>query len=229
MKISHSPRTLSLLLMFVLAGCTPLQTIHFQLNQSAADSRLQKYQLVEDKALIDSLYTLASDGSHESASPPIQTGGYRFEDLTATKIVFKKEMYRTQNMSEMATNMEAYPRGSENDTLSRAYIEQAAKRGHLVKIYNAPIAKTINNVFRQPFQPMQQTVEWYDRDDVLIEFNAAQRPVSVLVRAHQAQTAIGIQSHLYATIYFGADNMQLLENKMQNTLFEHYLLRIARH
>lgn len=229
MRLSHSPLFSLLLLVFLLPGCTPLQTMHQQWSQSTAVSRLEKYQLVENKPLIDALYTLKSDGSHESASPRIQTGGYQLEDLTATKIVFKKTMYRTHNMSEMAANMETYHIDSENDALSMAYIEQASQRGHQVKIYRASVAKALTSVFRQPFQSMQQTVEWYDRDAVLIEFDALQRPVSVLIRAHQAQTTVGIHSHLYASIYFGADNMQRLENKMQNALFENHLVRIARH
>ncbi len=229
MKFSHGPLTLLLLLVFVLAGCAPLQTLNQQLNSSTAVSRLEKYQLVEDKPLIDALYTLANDGSHEAASPSIQASGYTLEDLTATKIVFKKAMYRTHNMSEMATKMAAYQGDSENDTLSRAYFEQANQRGHHVKIYSTSLAKTINSVFKQPFQPMQHTVEWYDRDALFIEFDAVQLPVSVLVRAHQAQTSVGIHSHLYTSIYFGSANMRLLESKIQNVLFENHLLRIAHH
>ena len=101
------------------------------------------------------------------------------------------------------------------------------KRGNTVKIYRPLMTKKLNQLFTQPFEPMQQTAEWYSKDIALIEFDNNNRPVSIMTRAHQAFTTIGVNSSMYTTIFFGNGNMRHFENNVSNSLLEDAYLRTA--
>ncbi len=224
MKYKYVVKLISIASFVLVSGCAQMQALNDKMESMAAESRAKVYASVEDKVLVDSLYVNSPEGK-PLPSKNVAADNYYFKDLLASTIVFKKDMYRSGNMGDMAATMNSYIYDSESDSLSKAYIEMAKKRGNTVKVFKPAFTRVVNSMFVQPFTPMQQTAQWYDRDVTLIEYNSSARPVSVLTRGHQAQTSLGVASYMYARIYFGQANMRFLENKVPNSYFSEYLLR----
>lgn len=210
---------------FFITGCTQLSAIQEKLDQMGAESRLKAYSSVEDKQLVDTFYKLSEDGTTHSSTPALLNEKIQFEKLDSTVIVFKKNMYSLNNMVEMRSRMNSYTYDSENDALAKEYIKMAKDRGNNIKLFKPAFTGRVNSIFKQYIMPLKQSEEWYSVDVTLVEFDSNSRPVSILVRAHQAQTSIGVASYMYPAIYFGATNMRHFENNISNALLSEYLIR----
>ena len=215
----------AIVLVTVSAGCAQMKAIGDKIENMQAESRLKSYSAVQDRFLVDSLYEISKDGKTHNIIPSLGSEGYRLTELSPNALIGKKNMFSTNNMSQMASAMNSYSYDSESDSLSKAYIEMALKRGNTVKVFKTAMTKKVNSMFKQPFTHMEKSAEWYDRDVTLIEFDNTSRPVSILLRGHQAQTSLGVSSYLYSSILFGSSNMRYFENKVPNSFFTDMLLR----
>lgn len=188
-------------------------------------SRLKKYESVLDKELVDAFYTLTPDGKTEGPVEDVAKAGFTLEQLTKSTISVYKPIFRESSMSYVVSDMNNYSYDSSSDILAQKYITFVKGRGNVVKLYRPKMGKIINSLFNQPFQPMQQTAEWYDLDNALIEYDKAGSPVSFMARAHQARTTFGVDSYQYTTIYFGKGNCRHLENNIKNSDLQDYVIR----
>jgi len=212
-------------LIIASSGCAQMKALGEKMENMAAENRLNAYSSVQDKNLVDSMYEISQDGKTHNAIASVASDGYIFEEISSSVLVLKKDLFRTNNMGEMASAMYSYSYDSESDSLSKTYINMAIKRGNIVKVFKPKMTKVVNSIFKQPFKSMEASAEWYDRDVTLIEFDSTARPVSILTRAHQAQTSLGVNSYLYASVLSGSANMRYFENKVPNSIFEDTLLR----
>ena len=224
---STAKRALITSVVVSVIGCAQISQMGEKLNQMAVEERIKTYNSVEDKELVEAIYKPSSDGKSYSLIDAIKSNGYQYSDISPTKLVVRKEMFHLANMVEMSSAMSRYVYDSEGDQLSKAYIEVASKRGNRVKVFRPSLTKIINSIFKQPFDHMQQSAEWYDRDVSLVEYDKQNRPISILVRAHQAQTTVGVNSYMYATIFFGQNNMRFFENNVANNVIENSFLRFS--
>jgi hypothetical protein len=180
---------------------------------------------VVDKPLVDTFYTLTPEGKTEGLVDELAKDGFRTESLSSNSITVKRGMFRAGNMGEMMGAMQSYSYDASSDSIAKKYVEFAKSRGNIVKLYKPRMTGIINSMFKQPISAMQQTAEWYDRDNALIEYDKSGATVSFLVRAHQAMTSLGVNSDQYATIFFGPGNCRSLDNRTNNADLQNFLMR----
>lgn len=187
--------------------------------------RLKRYANTQDKELVDVFYTLTPDGKTEGLVEHVAKEGFTLEKLTKTSLSIYKPIFRESNMGYIASDMRKYSFDPTSDILAQKYIAFVKARGNVVKLYKPKMGEIINTLFKVPFQPMQQTAEWYDLDNALIEYDKTGSPVSFMARAHQARTTVGVDSYQYTSIYFGKENCRHLENNTRNSDFQEYVIR----
>lgn len=187
--------------------------------------KLEAYQSVVDKPLVDSFYSLSADGKTESLVDELNKDHFEVGGLTSNSITFKKGMYKESNMGIITEDMNNYNYDSASDILAAKYSTFAKSRGNTVRLYKPKMNAIINTMYKQPFNHMQQSAEWYDRDNALIEVDKSGATVSFLVRAHQAMTSLGVTSYQYATIFFGSGNSRNLDNRTNNTDLQNFFMR----
>ena len=209
----------------MLTSCAQLESASQYLKEQAAENRLKSYNQVLDKDLIDHFYKISKNGRESGLSDELKDSDFSFEELEPSRIILKKLMYTGGNMGQISKKMYQYSYNSESDLVAKTYTKMAVKRGNVVKLYKPRLTKVINGLFKQPFQPEKKSRAWYGIDNTLIEYEQSGRPVSFLVRAHQATTFMGVSSFQYASIYFGKGNISILENKIPNSVFSDNYLR----
>lgn len=190
-------------------------------------SRLETYNNVSDKALVDSFYVISPDGQKFGLSSDLEApkSPFSFKALNAGSISFERDEGSESNMASVIGNMNRYSYDASADALAVKYIENAKSRGNLVKLYRPAMGNLINRLFKHPFEHDKNTREWYDLDNALIEFDKSGRPISFMVRAHQAYVLIGARVRQFTTIYFGTGNARHLENSINNSMFQESFIR----
>jgi len=194
-------------------------------NNMASSGRLNTYSKVIDKPLVDAFYSLSQDGKQQSLTQDFTGTPFRFEDLSPSSLSISQRIASVGNMSDAISTMNSYIYEGESDLLAKKYISVAKSRGNIVKLYKPKMGQIINNNFKQPFTPGQQTREWYGLDNALIEYDKTGKIVSFMARAHQAITTIGVRVYQYTTIYMGPGNSRHLENNTKNSDFQEYFVR----
>lgn len=190
-------------------------------------SRLETYSKVADKALVDSFYVISPDGQKHGLSSDLEApkSSFSFMELNAGSISFERGEGSESNMASVIGSMKQYSYDASADALAVKYVENAKSRGNLVKLYRPAMGKQINDLFKHPFDHGKNTREWYDLDNALIEFDKSGRPISFMVRAHQAYVLIGARVRQFTTIYFGAGNARHLENNISNSAYQELFIR----
>ena len=214
-----------ILMVCIFGGCAQLEHLNQAMKESTAKQRLEVYNASLDRVLVDGFIDISADGMTLALKPPLKKGVYRLKTFATSMLSIEKDMFSEGNKEDMNYTMSRYSYDSESDDIARMYVNMATKRGNTVKLYKPFMTKRINAIYAKPFNHMEQTIEWYDKDNTLIEFDRAGRPVSLLVRAHQAFAGIGVSSAQYASIYFGKGNLRILENTISNSVFQDNFIR----
>ncbi len=197
-----------------------------QLEQYMASQRLEAYQRVSDKILVDAFYDLSFDGRKESLKKEIVDAGFEYPRVHKDRLFFRKMEYDDIDKKSIYHYIRRYDYDSVNDIVAKIYIENAKNRGNRIKLYKPHLGNYIARVLPLPFDPSApRTLEWYDLDNVMIEYDGSGMPVSCLVRFHQAEISIAIQEYQYVTIYFGRHFMRKIENSILNSVFDDTFIR----
>ncbi len=204
-------------LMFLSAGCA-------QLRKFGADQRMATYRNVYDKAMVDAFYQISDDGMKEGLNDSLRANKYSLEGLGRSFICMKDRGANAANMG-MASAGVGSGRDSVADIVAETYISVAKSRGGIVRLYKPRLCGVINKLVRQPFSHAQNTREWYDVDNALVEYGKSGEIVSFLVRAHQAFVMIGATRFEYSTVFFGPEASRILENNVPNSAFEDNFIR----
>lgn len=214
-----------------LPGCSTMAGIWEKIEAGAAQNRLQAYQAVEDKTLLAAFYELSPDGRNAGVTKELRGAGFAQELLQPNAYALAKQTAYSVSPDIVADKMVRYDYDSTNDVPARLYINTAKKRGNTVKLYKPAMSAHINRALGVPFQHIPATaktrasVEWYDLDNVLVEYERGGRIVSVMVRAHQLFAAIGADTTMYTSIHFGPGVGRRVENSIRNSLFAEYYIR----
>ncbi len=191
--------------------------------------RLEAYQKVTDKSLVDQFYFLSEDGKEEGLNKEldVKAKGFQFQKLSLSSFTVRQPMYQTGNFKSMMSAMEVYSYSPLNDEVAQRYVAFAKSRNSVVKLYKPALGEMINSMLDQHFylQHDKNTSEWIGLDNALIEYAPNGQIVSAMTRSHQAVGNIGVSSHQYLNIYFGAGNAQYLENKIGNRYFADNFIR----
>lgn len=191
--------------------------------------RLEVYQKITDKSLVDQFYFLSEDGKEEGLNKElgVKAKGFEFQKLSPSSFTVRQPMYQAGNFQSMMKAMDAYSYSPLNDEVAQRYVAFAKSRNNVVKLYKPALGEMINSMLQQNFylQHDKNTSEWIGLDNVLIEYAPNGQIVSVMTRSHQAVGNIGVNSHQYLNIYFGAGNSQYLENKIGNRDFADNFIR----
>lgn len=209
----------------MLSGCAGISD---SLNSMASSGRLEVYSNVVDKTMVDSFYSLSTDGKLQALPADLSGDKFKIEKLTQSSISISKEIVYDL-LGSLDTSMNTYMYEGESDLLAKKYIATAKKRDNIVRLYKPMMGKIINQNFKQPFTPYKGTREWYDLDNALIEFDKSGKIVSFMARSHQGNstgvaTKSGARVFQYTTIYMGP-NARFLENKTKNSDFQEYFIR----
>lgn len=225
----------SLIAIFVLASVTFTSTATAGFFDKLGDmfdmskSRLETYGKVQDKTMVDAFYSLSQDGKVEGPNKELASADPSLEisNLSGSSLTIKKALYTEGNMQSIYGAMNAYSFATDSDEIGKRYIAVAKARGNTVKLFKPSLSLTINRMFNQNFylRHDQNTAEWIDRDNVMIEYDSNGKIISFMTRAHQAIVNIGANSFRYVNIYFGDGNTQILENKIGNSEFADNLIR----
>lgn len=220
---------LAVLLPCMVGGCasftTAMNNLSASLEASNSERRKAAFSSAPDKHIVSALYWVDQAGK-EQLSPSVEADGFTLEAITPEGLTLRRVIFQLDNMTQMIEAYSRYAYDSENDAVSTAYIRKAKERGNQVRSYRPRMTLQLNRLFVPVVRAMGGSAEWYDRDVALIEFDSASRPVSALVRVHQAQTTIGVRSYQYVTLITGAGNMRHIENNIGNAFFADSLLRV---
>lgn len=179
--------------------------------------------------MVDAFYFLSQDGKEEGPNKELAAADptLRISNLSISSITIKKALYSEGNMQSIYGAMNSYSFATDSDEIGKRYIAVAKARGNTVKLFKPALGLTINRMFNQNFylQHDQNTAEWIDRDNVLIEYDSNGNIISFMTRSHQAIANVGANSFRYVNIYCGDGNTQILENKIGNAEFADNLIR----
>lgn len=214
-----------------LPGCSALSGMMEKLEASAAQNRLQAYRAVQDKVMLNAFYELSSDGRRYGTASTLQANGFNQEFLKPDAYVLRKTIAYSVSPGEVMQQMASYDYDGASDTPAQIYVSTAKKRGNSIRLYKPAMAAHINRTLGVPFQHFPATaktlasVEWYDLDNPLVEYDRNGRIVSVMVRAHQMFAGVGADVIMYTSIHFGPNVGRRLENGLRNSLFAEYYIR----
>lgn len=210
---------MAFLIASIFSGCasftSAMNNIATAMEIASTERRKAQFQSAVDPQMVSALYSIDAQG-RESIPAAVAMDGFALESMTAESLTMRRMMFESNNMQQMMLAYSQYAYDGENDSLSQAYIRQAKDRGNTVISFRPAMTLQIHRLFVPPIQPLGGSAEWYDRDVALVEYDPSNRPVTALVRSHQAQTTIGVRSYQYVTLITGAGNMRHFENNVGN-------------
>ncbi|MBS0436177.1 MAG: hypothetical protein JSR75_15030 [Proteobacteria bacterium] len=195
------------------------------LAQRAADNRRKLYEAVADKALIDRFYVLQDEGRRQDLPPELNAAGYRLVELSETSLMLRTIGRNTGNMADATAEMDRYVPDLDADALVARYVEFVKSRGNVARAYKPALTQRINGLFRMHPARTQQSREWYDRDNAVIEWTTQGRILSALVHSHQAATGVGVVLARYSNLLYGPAAARQVENRVRNGEFADFELR----
>lgn len=192
-----------------------------------AKKRRQTYEQVQDKTMVDAFYWLSEDGKEFGINKEISAASpqFKIEQLAKDSITIKQKVYHAGSLGEVSDFMSGYSYDGEGDAIAQKYVAVAKSRGNIVKLYKPALGGIINRGVPHPFSHANNTREWFNLDNALIEYNPSGRIVSYLVRSYQAYQTLGSDCMQYTAIYTGSTATRALENGVKNSAFQDNFLR----
>lgn len=226
MKKSILTTSLILSAMLSFSGCSTLENTKNMavntvksgvnsLNDWSAKVAKKSWDGFKDKSIRDTFLTYSeTDGI--SINPSLKTDKFFVEKRTLGAIFIGKQVFHTSNFSESRSKIYGGYYVSEKDAVAKKFIDQAFLKGHEVRMYKSALSGMINNYLEQPITTGDQSMNNYDADPVLIEYDQQGNPVAFMTRCWQSFGNIGVTSSIYTNIYFGEGNVRWLENSIGN-------------
>lgn len=115
---------------------------------------------------------------------------------------------------------------SQNDLPAKYFLAQAKAKGHEVRLYKAAISERVNKGMKQPIEPYKGSSHLYGVDPVFVEYDKDGNVVAIMTRSWQSLSAIGVDSRLFTSIYFGEAATNWFQNYFTNYYLENALQRV---
>jgi hypothetical protein len=115
---------------------------------------------------------------------------------------------------------------SQDDLPAKYFIAQAKEKGHEVRQYKAAISERVNKGLKPPIEPYKGSENLYGVDPVFVEYDKDGNVVAIMTRSWQSLSAIGVDSRLFTSIYFGEDATNWFQNYFTNYYLENALQRV---
>lgn len=195
------------------------------LAEKAATSRRDSFAAVQDKPLVDALYVMTADGRTETLVRPLLAANYALQHLRPEVLALRSPMGNGGDMRGAREIVDRYVPDVDKDLVAQLYLQVAKGRGNLVKVYKPRMGARLNSLFQPPMVMGPGRVEWYDRDNALIEWTPQGRVVSVVVYAFQAAASLGVLVTRYTAVRFGPETARHVENSIRNSEFADLELR----
>lgn len=227
MKKSILTTSLILSAMLSFSGCSTLEntkniamsTVNSGVNAFnnwAAKCAKDNWNAFQDKSIRDSFLTY-NDNDLIQVNETLKSQGFSVEKYKPYGIFIGKLVAHTSNFSEMRNKIYGNYYISEQDALAKKFIDQAFLKGHEVRLYKSALSGMINNSLDQAITTGDQSMNNYDADPVLIEYDQQGSPIAFMTRSWQSFANIGVTSHIYTNIYFGNGSIRWLENNIGNS------------
>lgn len=194
------------------------------LNDWSAKVAKKTWDGFQDKSIRDT-YLTYSETDGIKINPSLSPEGFYVEDRTLNAIYIGKLITHTSNFSEMRDKIYGNYYISEKDALAKKFIDQALMKGHEVRLYKSALGGMINNYLKQAITTGDQSMNNYDADPVLIEYDQQGSPVAFMTRSWQSFVNIGVTSRIYTNIYFGQGNIRWLENNIGNQQLNNFYIK----
>lgn len=206
-----------------LTGCAGLENF-------MAEQRVKTYAAA-DTVLLKDIYTVSPDGKTQTVNPTLTQAGYRLNTFQPTMITFKRNVAGGNNMEaalyEFKTN---FPNATE-EALAKQYVAAVKARGNTAKLYKTALSQYVAEMVGHPIKHFEgdsrnpASIEWYNLQPVIMEFDSQGRLVSLLLHVYQAQASFGAGVTGYSTIYFGRGYMAQIENRLGTRTLENAFVR----
>lgn len=206
-----------------LTGCAGMENFF-------AEQRVKTYAAA-DTVLLKDIYTVSADGKTQTVNPALTQAGFRLNSFQSTMITFKRNVAGGNNMEaalyEFKTN---FPNATE-EALAKQYVAAVKSRGNTAKLYKTTMSQYIAEMVGHPIKHFEgdsrnpASIEWYNLQPVIMEFDAQGRLVSLLLHVYQAQASFGAGVTGYSTIYFGRSQMAQIENRLGNRMLDNAFVR----
>ena len=220
---------IAVFLIATLSGCASISTaikdVNQMLEKSAVEARGRALANVQDPHLVNALYSISADGKSDSLLPSIEAMGFEVFRVEKSALILRRQDGYRGNMQELARDVAMQTKDAERDAVSGEFIQAARARGSEVRVYRPALMQRINGLFEQPFQPKEKAAQWYNRDVVLVEFDDSNRPLSLIARAYQAETMMGVTLYQYVQVLYGTQNMLHFENNVSGRMLDDNYLR----
>lgn len=214
------------------SGCAAvggaISDVQSMMETSKAASRHERVQNFADPHAISAFYVGGSETEQGNLPQSLLNAGFKIDNIGQSVITLEKTMWDRGNMGQIADLMADYRYDSERDAVSAEFVSMATQRGSEVRVYRPALTGRVNSLFGQPFKPLDKTREWYAADVLLVEYDDMNRPLSMLIRSHQAVTLMGVSSFQFPRIMTGASNMRHFENNISANELENAYLRTYR-
>lgn len=210
-------------LVIALTGCAALDNM-------IATQRLATYAKT-DKQLINRMYALSADGQKQGLTPPLVAAGYRLTSIYPTTLTVMKEVAQGRNLVDAVASFRSNPQDATEEAPATQYVAAIKARGNTARLYKTSLSRALAALVPQPFRHFEgdahnpPSLELFDRQPAILEFDSTGRLVSLMLHAYQVQTSFGAGVTLYSTIYSGRDTTVQIENTIGNRLLADAFIR----
>ena len=192
-----------------------------------AESKINRYNAVEDKYLVDKFYILSPDGSDEDIPKALKKEGWKYVRLYYDDMLCLRKRDTYKPAKELLNDyLKYYVSTSLTDGVAKRYIKAVRSRGNYIKVYKFGMTSYMAKILPNPFDPgYKYEIPLVNMDNVLIEYDKNGNVVSALVRYHTIDTSAGYLMEQHACLYFGIRNAQDIENRLSNSVFKEFYLK----
>jgi len=186
----------------------------------------ESFEAASERVLISAFCELDPNGKEailkaEFAKPAL-TALYA---ITPYSMTMRERSFSEGNMSDASATMRRYSASPLDDPIGQQYIQTAAARGNVVKLYRPSLGGALNRFLKQGYETCSSCVEWLGLDNALIEHAQDGSIVSIFTRSHQGNTTVGVAVYRYTNIYYGPEIGRVVENRISQKVLEDSLIR----
>lgn len=231
MKLKSLALTVSAVIL--LTGCQATQSIYDSTKSTVSvglnkigtmveTAQLNDYEKVQNKEIRNKFTRIqVKESGRKAVNLPQELLDAKFTmyDFNPTTIHLSKFVNHEANYEAANRWILQGNYKSQDDLPAKYFIAQAKAKGHEVRQYKSAISERVNRGLKPPIEPYKGSSNLYGVDPVFVEYDKNGNVVALMTRSWQSLSAIGVDSRLFTSIYFGDD----VTNWFQNHFTNHYL------
>lgn len=237
MKLKSFALTVSAVLL--LTGCQATQSIYDstkstvnsgfnKIGTMVETAQLNDYEKVQNKEIRNKFTRIQqTENGRKKINLPQELLDAKFTmyNFNPTTIHLSKFANHEANFAEANRWILQGNYKSQDDLPAKYFIAQAKAKGHEVRQYKSAISERVNRGLKPPIEPYKGSSNLYGVDPVFVEYDKNGNVVALMTRSWQSLSAIGVDSRLFTSIYFGDDATNWFQNYFLNNHLEHTLQR----